>query len=118
MSAHKNLPKSVHIGPYRYKVVFDDKDARECGYLGVHVARSKELRFDSSQAETELPQTFIHEILHAMGMTYGIEAWNHHTVANSENGQVNTDQIDLMATVILMFLRDNPEIVKWIMKGT
>lgn len=108
--AQKSTPESVIVGPYRYSISFDGEAAYDYHYLGVCLYRTRRLKLDPRQADTELPQTFLHEIIHALGDAYGIQEWDRHKT--DSDGHV-TDKIDLMATAMLSFIRDNPNAVKW-----
>lgn len=108
------VPKAVVCGPYTYAVTFDEQAAYDYQYAGCCLFGSKRLDVNPKQADTALPQTLLHEILHALGNAYEIEAWSKHTLNDK---QEVTDKIDLMATALLQFLRSNPEVVSWL-QGT
>ncbi len=105
------VPKCVVAGPYRYEVSFDGEAAYDYHYYGACLYQSKRLKLDPRQANTELPQTLLHEVLHALGNSYGITEWSKHETDKDDHV---TDKIDLMATSLLMFIRQNPEVVKWL----
>lgn len=109
--AIQRTPTHVQAGPYRYTVSFDGEAAYDYNYLGVTLTRSKRLKLDPRQSDTELPQTFLHETLHALGNAYEIEAWDRHKTDN--DGHI-MDKIDLMATALLTWLRANADAVKWL----
>lgn len=109
-SSQGDTPKEVIVGPYRYKVCFDSEAAYDYHYLGVCLYGSRRLKLDPRQADTELPQTMMHEILHALGNAYGITEWDRHKT--DEHGDI-TDKIDLMATALLTYIRSNPDVIKW-----
>lgn len=112
-NACAKVPKEVVVGPFQYKIDFDAEASYDYSYLGVALFRSKRIKLDPRQSDTELPQTFLHEILHALGNTYEIEVWDHHAV--DQNGTC-LDQIDLMATALLEFMRRNPKAIKWLIE--
>jgi hypothetical protein len=107
------MPTEVLIGPYRWSVGVDGEAAYDYSYLGVCLNRSKRIKLDPRQSDTEIPQTFIHEVLHAIGFAYEIEALDRHTLNDQ---RVITDKIDLMASGWLQFLRANPGVVRWLME--
>lgn len=109
-TAQDAAPKEIVVGPYRYRIEFDRDASYDYHYLGVCLYRSRRLKLDPQQADTELPQTLLHEILHALGDAYGIEELDRHKT--DSDGKV-TDKIDLMASALLTFIRNNPAVVKW-----
>lgn len=109
--AIENTPKEVIAGPYRYGVSFDEEMAYDYKYLGVCLSASKRLKLDPRQADTELPQTLLHEVLHALGLAYEIPDWCGHKTDN--DGKI-TDKIDLMASALLTFIRQNPGLIRWL----
>ena len=110
-AAIEKTPKEILAGPYRYGVSFDGEAAYDYSFLGVCLYQSKRLKLDPRQADTELPQTVLHEVLHALGHAYEISEWRGHKT--DENGKL-TDKIDLMASALLTFIRQNPGVVKWL----
>lgn len=112
--ALKGVPQSFKAGPYRYGVSFDGEAAYDYHYLGVCLYRSRRVKLDPCQADTELAQTLLHEVLHALGNAYEIVDWDRHKT--DAEGHV-TDKIDLMAKALLTFLRENPELVAWLQRS-
>lgn len=110
-SALAAVPKTIQVGPYQYTVELDGTAAYDYSYLGVCLYRSKRINLDPLQADTELPQTLIHEVLHAIGQAYEIDEWGRHKT--DDHGKV-IDKIDLMASGLLQWLRANPAVVAWL----
>jgi hypothetical protein len=109
--AIKATPTATQVGVYRYGITFDGDESYDHGYLGICLNMSRRIKIDPRQSDTEIPQTFLHKILHALGCTYEIDAWRGHT--HDDHGRV-TDKIDLMSAALLGWIRSNPEIVKWL----
>ena len=107
----EQTPKELVAGPYRYGIGFDEEMAYDYKYLGVCLYASKRLKLDPRQADTELPQTLLHEALHALGHAYEIPEWCNHKTDN--DGRI-TDKIDLMASALLTFIRQNPDLIRWL----
>jgi hypothetical protein len=105
------IPKSLVAGPYTYQISFDGEASYDYSYYGVCLYMSKRLKLDPRQADTELPQTLLHEALHALGHAYQIEEWDRHKT--NDQGKV-TDKIDLMASALLTFIRQNPKVIQWL----
>jgi hypothetical protein len=110
-SAIQAVPAELTVGPYRYSVSFDGEAAYDYSFWGVCLFRSKRIKLDPRQADTELPQTLLHEVIHALGGAYEITEWDRH---KTDSDQKITDKIDLMASALLRFIRDNPAVVKWL----
>src|SRR6185312_16384419 len=110
-SAIAAVPRKILAGPFHYSVGFDSEAAYDYDYLGVCLIRSKRLKLEPRQADTELPQTLLHEVLHALGHAYEIPEWRGHKT--DSDGRV-TDKIDLMASALLTFIRQKPEVIKWL----
>lgn len=108
--AQENTPKELIIGPYRYSISFDGEASYDYHYLGVCLFNSKRIKLDPRQADTEIPQTLLHEVIHALGSAYYIKEWDRHTTDSQHD---ITDKIDLMATALLTFIRNNPTVINW-----
>ena len=113
-SAIRATPTATQVGPYRYTISFDGEGAYDYGYNGVTLYRTRRMRLDPMVPDTALPQTMMHEVLHALGNAYEIRDWDRHTFDSNQNA---TDKIDLMATALLQWLRANPRTVEWLMRG-
>lgn len=109
--AIEDTPKEVVVGPYRYGIDYDGDASYDYTYSGVCLNRSRRIKLDPRQSDTEIPQTFLHEVIHAMGSVYEIEEWRKHTL--DDDGKT-IDQINMMATALLQFIRINPDIVTWL----
>ena len=104
-------PRTLHVGPFTYAISYDGEASYDYDYMGTTLFRSRRIRLDPRQSDTEAPQTFLHEAIHAIGNAWEIHAWERHTL---DERQHVTDSIDLMASAMLMFLRANPEAVAWL----
>ena len=113
-SAIQRVPSEFHTGPYKYSVSFDGEAAYDYSYYGVALYRSKRIKLDPRQADTELPQTLLHEILHALGHAFEITEWDRH---KTNDKQEVTDKIDLMASALLQFIRRNPNLIQWLQEN-
>jgi hypothetical protein len=107
------IPTSVQIGPQTFKIEFrsPEKDGMlndgTQGYTldaGNLIVVSNGISVDKQQI------TLMHEILHAMRMVFenglpekkaSMEKWEHFFIGVYENA-------------LLMFFRDNPELVEWL----
>lgn len=109
-AAQDRTPKTTIIGPYKYDVEFDPDASYDYNYLGVTLNRSRRLKLAPNQPDTELPATYLHEVLHALGSAYEIEYWRSHKF---DDKGVCTDKIDLMSVALLKWMRENAELVCW-----
>ncbi len=112
--AERKTPKEFRVGPFRYEVSFDGEASYDYNYMGVCLYRSRRIKLDPRQSDTELPQTLLHEAIHAIGNAFEIPAWDRHQT--NDKGEV-TDKIDLMASALLQFIRENPKVVAWLQKA-
>lgn len=105
------VPKAVKIGPITYGVVIDRDGMYEDDLMGHTSKRGRLVRLTDMQADTELPATFLHEVLHAVGQVYRIPEVESHSYNKAGDA---TDKIDELSLALLQFLRDNPEVVAWL----
>ena len=109
-TALQRIPTKTKIGPYSWIIEQDTQMSYDFGFWGFTLNKSKTIKIDDRQSDTELPQTFLHEVLHAIGASYEINAFGPHTV---EEGKP-VDDLDRIASALLMLIRDNPEAVKYL----
>lgn len=102
-SHYRNVPKSVRVGCYLFRIEvaeFEDHEAE--GSFGHMNPISQKIRLRPGMTAQNLANTFIHEVLHAIYFYLrpndeeGEEAY----VTNGANG-------------LCAFWQDNPEAVKW-----
>lgn len=107
-----NIPRTVKIGPYQYKIEIDGETAWDWGHNARTYYRSNRISFNDRISETGTPQVLMHEVLHCLAGAYDIGYWLDHDSA--KEFPKDGDKIDLMATALLTFIRDNPEVVKYL----
>jgi hypothetical protein len=109
-------PKSVKIGAQLFEIVEHErkKDATlHDGNYGYTIDEHNIIVIDANIHMTKKQVTLLHEIMHAARMVFegpvkpadgaSADDWEHHFIGVWE-------------TSLLMVLRDNPEIVKWLTK--
>lgn len=110
------IPKTVKIGVQTFDIVLkhrkDDATLHEGNY-GYTLDEANLIVIDADIHKTKQQVTLLHEILHACRMVFDNETkpgskssfddWEHYFIGVFENS-------------LLMVLRDNPEIVKWLTK--
>lgn len=96
----KQLPSSVRVGPYDFKIISPVQDQNNWGELSYteHVIRLRG-NFPSPQMMVD---TVLHELLHACWFTGGLGK------KVGEERAVNT-----LSTQLTQVLRDNPELFMW-----
>lgn len=106
-------PTKVKIGTQFFKIEF--RDPKNDGMLndgtnGYTLDLGNLIVIANNMSKSKQQITLLHEILHAMRMVFengmpatgaDFEEWEHFFIGVYENG-------------LLMFLRDNPEIVEWL----
>src|SRR3989304_790851 len=105
-----NTPKSIKAGPLTYEVRWDADKMYEHDFNGETSYRGRIIRLNPVMPDSQVPLTFMHEILHAIGDAANINYWEYHKYENEKI----IDQIDLMARSLLLFMRANPKIVNWL----
>lgn len=113
MLSGNDIPQHLIIGPYKYQLEVNSEEAFDWDHNARTFYRSKRISFNDKLPHTEFPQTLLHEALHTLGEAFEIKYWVNHQRA--EKFPEGGDQIDLMATAFLMFLRSNKEVVEWLM---
>lgn len=109
------IPSKVKIGAQTFRI--QERSVKQDGTLndnsyGYTLDQGNLIVIDASIAFTKKQQTLLHEIIHAIGMVYGsgqkepgpkdsYEVWEHHFIA-------------IWEAPMLSFIKDNPEVVKWL----
>jgi hypothetical protein len=110
-----SIPNKVRIGAQLFKI--EERTVKQDGTLndnayGYTLDQGNLIIIDANIAFTKKQQTFLHEIIHAIGMVYGsgqreptikdtYEVWEHHFIA-------------IWESPMLSFFKDNPEVVAWL----
>lgn len=102
-----DLPKTITVGPFTYKVLTDRKGFVE-NQLGATVFAQQTITVDDRQAKDSLADTVLHEVLHAV--------WSMSGVADEAKADIEERTIRRITPILLGVLRDNPELVKYLTK--
>lgn len=113
--AMADVPKSVWCGPYEYGVEFSTSHTYCYDCVGCCAYREHKIYLAPVASDTALPQTLMHEVLHALGEAYEINEWRNHSQDKDVNNKP-MDKIDMMAKALLQFIRENPKVVEWLAK--
>lgn len=105
-----NTPTSVQIGPFVYGISFDADESFEWDRMGSCHNRTRRIVLNPQQADTEIRQTLLHEMLHAIGCIYEIAMVDHHWKGEEEH----LDKIDLLTTALRELFRNNPGLAAWL----
>lgn len=98
-------PTQVKIGPDIYDIMFvNDVDIGEEGVWGNIRNRTKIIKV-ALQIKRNVGRTLLHEILHGIEFTYGIE------YGKSDNDE---HVVDLLTVGLAMLVQDNPDLWAWI----
>ena len=105
-------PDRVHVGPHQYDLVYDkeaiNRYSVERGDPCVGQCDSSDLLIiiDPEQAESQIRDTLLHEVLHACCDLIGLSCDVDHDIE---------EKIILrLAPILLLVLRDNPELVTYL----
>lgn len=95
------LPKSLKIGPHKFAVVLvPDGVMDDAGRFGHASLQRLVIALDSEQPDSQLLDTLLHEVLHAMLAPMGLE------------DEIEERLCLFLAPAILLTIQDNPELWK------
>jgi hypothetical protein len=110
-----SIPNRLKIGAQIFKV--EERSVKQDGTLndnsyGYTLDQGNLIVIDANIAFSKKQQTLLHEVIHALGMvhTNGMkqpggkdeyEVWEHHFIG-------------IWESPMLMFIRDNPEVIAWL----
>lgn len=109
------VPSKVKIGAQIFKV--EERSVKQDGTLndnayGYTLDQGNLIVIDASIAFNKKQQTLLHEVIHALGMVHAAgmkqpggkdeyEVWEHHFIG-------------IWESPMLLFIKDNPEVVAWL----
>lgn len=101
-------PKSIKVLGQRYKVKYDlQEDDKEGKTLGITDQWTNTIRLQGSLQEDKMASVFMHEVTHAI--------LNETTL--SDRLRFGLEEVcDIVGFHVVPFLKDNPDIVSWILK--
>lgn len=104
-------PKQIEIGPLVWKVDYDPVKIKESGYagagasFGLTFASQLEILVDPDRPEQGIRDTLLHEVLHAVIWTAGID------LGDDDEEEIIVGQL---STAILDVLRRNKALVRYL----
>jgi hypothetical protein len=99
----KKLPSSVRIGCYSFSVeIMNGDDANIAGVYGAMMSFGHKIRLNPLMSAQQAANTFIHEVLHAIHLVYGLS-----------DGSDEETFTSLSANGLCAFWQDNTEACKW-----
>lgn len=106
------MPTKVKVGCFYWNIVtVSDKEADIANYWGATQPQHLTISLRQSITDpTQLANTFIHEVLHAIHYVFGLIAADQDETCDSPSEEEYTT---LGANGLLAFWQDNPEAVKW-----
>jgi hypothetical protein len=105
-------PPTIVVGPHAYAVVADqaaiDRLSVEAGEarLGECDTRRLTITVDPSQADSQLAETIVHELLHASFSLIG--------AGEDVTPEIEEKLVLRLAPVLLQVIADNPRLVTWL----
>lgn len=97
------IPKKIKIGPHTYKIKYQKGMSKNHSVLGQTRMLDGVIAIDPEQIQTQLEDTFIHEILHAINMQ--VEFVN-------RDRDVEESAIIKLSPLLLQIIKENKEIFK------
>jgi hypothetical protein len=99
-------PREVKIGYATYTIIPKNKEwGVKNKAAGQTVSYNSRIYYDRTQNEQELPNTIIHEILHAIGYVFGIKY---------KNDEQEEAIVNALANGLHTTFRDNPNLLDWL----
>ena len=98
------IPKKVKIGPHTYKIKFVEKMGEDHDAIGHSVHERGIITLDPDMTQTQLEDTFLHEILHCLDQQT--------KVFEGDNKSEIEDSVARLTPLLLQFVKDNPEVFK------
>ena len=97
------IPKKIKVAGHIYKVIWDDKRLSNGGFVGESdhhldtIYMCKYFQRDEPRNDSEIEETFIHEILHTIDVNYNNHGLNEKTITRLAVGlhQVLKDNFKL-----------------------
>jgi hypothetical protein len=109
-TSKKSLPKSVKIGGYTYKIVprktrFKWHEDEEGFLTGAYDPKSLEIHLATDRNDQAIAESLLHETLHSIWNLFNLPEHN------------EEDMVIKLTGGLLMLLKDNPQLVKYIQDG-
>lgn len=102
------IPAHVRVGPHRYKVKVAQPSGLDHDSYGCTDIGRTTITLAPGMSGSQQRATFLHEALHAM---LSLTGWDHRLGTKREEQLVRS-----LEPVLLEFLRDNREVVRWLAK--
>ncbi len=95
------IPKTIKVGAHTYTIQYEKRLNLNHEAAGQSRHLHSEIILDPDQAQTQLEDTLLHEMLHAID-------WQVH-IFNKDDVE---DQITRLSSLLLQVIKDNPEVFK------
>lgn len=102
MTRVRKPPKWVRVGPHRYRVRMVDALLPDAGCDGLCSRDRLTIAVYADQARSQLADTLLHELTHAMLATAGLEKDAEEAIALT------------LGPGLLALIRDNPDLIEWV----
>ena len=109
-------PTDVRIGPFTWTIHVDDEmilaaeDAAGEGRFGITAPRTHRILVaTASRPEQAIRETVVHELLHAINVTYSIKVPEY-----GDQGEKEETAVATLATPLLEVLQRNPMLLRWL----
>ena len=100
-------PTSVRIGPFDYEVRWMDRlEENDMKAFGICNSTEQVIRICSIYKRQRVAVSFLHEILHTLGLVYGVPE-------DDEKKVKEEDAVAGHALGLTAFWRDNPDVAQW-----
>ena len=102
-----NPPASVRVGPHTYRLVMvPDGVMDDAGRVGHCCPERLVIALDSGQRPSQLADTILHELVHALLRSVDLESAEEERVCLA------------LGPGLLALVRDNPSLVAWLTRST
>jgi hypothetical protein len=109
----KKLPAYIRLGSTDYLITFFSDELEEHYYGRINYTKGT-VQLNKNRLENQGgADTVLHEVLHGLITEYGIENYMAGDDANDRH-QSEEQVVRLLSHGLVTFMRDNPDLVRWI----
>lgn len=105
-------PKRVKVGPHWFRIWWNNEAAVNADVAGAMMEQASIILLDPKISKTQRRETLVHECLHAMWS----QTWMDKLWPDEDQDGDGERIIHTLAPILLGWLRDNPEVVEFLVQ--